>query len=65
MSQKHRILFILYLSVGILNTGLLLLIPIFNLDVSPYLFGLYVALALVWFANAYLHLKHSKQKADS
>ncbi len=62
MRAKHRRLFLMYLSVGLLNIVLLLMMPLFQNESSTWMLVMFPLLTIIWFANAFVHWRHMKQE---
>ncbi|WP_215144526.1 hypothetical protein [Exiguobacterium qingdaonense] len=65
MKSNHRLLFVMYLGAGILSLALLLAIPLFNLEMSNWMLIMFPLLAVIWFANAFVHWRRMKRKVMS
>ncbi|MGA9467889.1 MAG: hypothetical protein WBV10_09690 [Exiguobacterium marinum] len=65
MKSNHRLLFVMYLGAGILSLALLLAIPLFSLEMSNWMLIMFPLLAVIWFANAFVHWRQMKRKVMS
>lgn len=61
MINKQRRLFYLYLGAGLLNIGLLLLLPFLEMERSTWMFVAFPLLTVIWFANAFIQWKQMKR----
>ncbi|OGX78711.1 hypothetical protein A6395_10615 [Exiguobacterium sp. SH31] len=64
MRTKHRRLFLMYLSVGLLNIGLLLMMPLFQIESSTWMIVMFPLLTIIWFVNAFVQWKQMKKISD-
>ncbi|WP_035386766.1 hypothetical protein [Exiguobacterium aurantiacum] len=64
MRTKHQRLFFLYLGAGLLNIGLLLLMPFLQVESTTWMFIMFPLLTVIWFANAFVQWKQMKKIAD-
>lgn len=64
MRAKHRRLFLMYLSVGLLNIVLLLMMPLFQIESSTWMLVMFPLLTIIWFANAFVQWKQMNKIED-